>query len=81
MAWAFVRPEVHLVVATDRRDAPEVIKVYLTAAALSGWFVWRGHISCLRVDDRWKSQFDTPYLALRRALRFIEASLAENATE
>jgi hypothetical protein len=77
MAWAFVRPELRLVVATYHRDAPEVIEVYSPGAALPRWFVWRDRAGCLRVDDRFKSEFDMPYLTLRRALRFIEVSLTE----
>src|SRR5258708_1980995 len=79
IAWAFVRPELHLVVATDHRDAPEVIEVYLPGAASPRWFVWRDRAGCLRVDDRLKSQFGMPYLTLMGALRFIEVNLAERS--
>jgi hypothetical protein len=77
MAWASVRPELSLIVATDHRQAPEVLEVYPPGEDSPRWRLWRDFTGRLHVDDCERPELDLSDLTVSKALRLIAGSLAE----
>jgi len=75
--WEAARPEVKLVVTTDRVQVYDAIEIYLPGSDAPQWCVWRDPSRVFHIDDWHSKSLEKSFLSITDALEFISLEIAQ----
>jgi hypothetical protein len=75
--WEAARPEVKLVVTTDRVQVYDAIEIYIPGSDAPQWCVWRDPSRVFHIDNSHSEASEKSFLTLMDALEFISSEMSQ----